>query len=429
MSLTLNPQKPAEGRWLPLDNAAKIFPAGTNKTRTLVFRLTADLDHPVRYHELTEATRLTSKRFPYLTMHLRRGFFWYWLDEDSENIPVLPDFGEPCKPFKFGWSREPLCRVLARENKISVEFYHVITDGSGGLEFFKTLLATYAELNGLPFPESGFIDCASEPHPEETEDGYKRFYDRQVISPPKLSKAYHVPFALARNSRVKVMYCETNAAHLRDKARSLGITVTEYLVSVYLWTLQDIYLNVKNIRRRPVIRIQVPVNLRNLFPTKSLRNFTLFVTPEIDMRLGIYTFPEITHTVHHYMQQQTDPKLIKKIIHRNVRGERNILVKIIPLWLKDRVLAYYYHRQGIALYSGLITNLGRISFNGHTAEFIHRLRFIAPPPDESRIVLGVATFNDRMVLSFSNTTTTHQMERTFVEFLMHDGIKIKILKP
>ncbi|TSA38650.1 MAG: hypothetical protein D4R64_02415 [Porphyromonadaceae bacterium] len=432
MPFALKPGLTAEGRWLPLDNAAKIFPAGTNKTRTLVFRIIADIDRPVKFSTLTEATRLTSLRYPYLTMHLRKGFFWYWLDEDSEDIPVFHDFGEPCKSFRFTWSQEPLCRVFAGENRISVEFYHVITDGSGALEFFKTLIAAYAELEGITFPQSGFNHYTSEPHPEETEDGYIRYFDPRVISPPKLSKAYHVPFALIGNPRVRILHCETDANLIKEKAKSLGITITEYFVSIYLWSLQDIYHRVKNNRslyRRPVIRIQVPVNLRNLFPSKTLRNFSLFVTPEIDMRLGFYTFQEITHSVHHYMQQQTDPKLMKKIIYRNVNSERKLLIRIIPLILKDRVLSYYFKRSGMALYSGLVTNMGRITFDGEFPRFIQRFRLIPPPPDQCKIVLALVTYNDKMVLTFSNTTVLRQLEKTFLEFLRDDGITIKILNP
>ncbi len=432
MPFALKPGLAAEGRWLPLDNAAKIFPAGTNKTRTLVFRLMADIDRPVKFSTLSEATRLASLRYPYLTMHLRKGFFWYWLDEDSSAIPILHDTGEPCQVFRSNWSHQPLCRILARENKISAEFYHVITDGTGGLEFFKTLLAAYAEIEGIAVPTTGFNHYSSTPDPEETEDAYNRFFEPQVQSPPKISKAFHLPFAAARPASLQMLHCETEAGPVREKARSLGVTITEYFVSIYLLALQDIYKNVKNLRnigRRPVIRIQVPVNLRSLFPSRTLRNFSLFVTPEIDMRLGTYTFEEISRSVHHYMQHQTDPKLMKKIIHRNVHGERSLLIRIIPLLLKDRVLKYYFKRSGITLYSGLVTNLGRITFEGEFSGFIQKLRIFPPPPDRSRVSLAVMTYNEKMILTFSNTSTSRQLEKTFIDFLKADQIRIKIINP
>ena len=41
------------------------------------------------------------------------------------------------------------------------------------------------------------------------------------------------------------------------------------------------------------MRIEVPVNMRNKLPSRTMRNFSLFVLPEIDVRLGTYTFEEI----------------------------------------------------------------------------------------------------------------------------------------
>jgi len=422
-----------EPRWLPLDNAAKIFPSGTRKTRSLVFRISADIKRRVNYDILAEAARLTSKRYPYFTMHLRRGFFWYWLEEVTDGtIQILPDEGEPCKEFKFGWTQNPLCRVLAKEFRISAEFYHVITDGTGAMEFFKTLLAAYAELCGLKIPDSGFNHYASEPAEGETTDAYNTYFDPKLPAPPKLSKAFHVPFPFASNPRLSILSIETDAGQVKDKARGRGVTLTEYLASVYLLVLQQLFDTMpplRKLRRRPVIRVQVPVNLRSLFPSKTLRNFALFVTPEIDMRLGHYTFEQILHTVHHFMQHQTDPKLMQKIIYRNVRNEKSIFIRMIPLVLKDRVLNYYFKRSGMSLYSGLLTNLGRLDFADELGEMIERFRMLPPPPDDTKISLAVVTFRSRLVITFANSTKSFNLERDFIQFLQSEGISVKLLNP
>ena len=54
--------------------------------------------------------------------------------------------------------------------------------------------------------------------------------------------------------------------------------------------------------------------------------------PEIDPRLGEYSFEEITRIVHHYMQLETDKRQIMRIIRRNVGGEKNLMVRAIPLF-------------------------------------------------------------------------------------------------
>jgi len=417
--------------WLKLDNAAKIFPSGTNNRRTLVFRLTAEITQPVRYSILQEAVRLTALRYPYFTMHLRRGFFWYWLDSENPELRIVPDRETPCRGFPYKGKEKPLCRILTRGNQISAEFYHVLTDGYGGMEFLKTLLAAYGELSGLAMPESGFSHYTDTPREDETEDAYNRYFDPRLPAPPQLSKAYHIPFPVLLND-LRILSIEIDIPRIKEQAGAFGITLTEYLTSVYLWSLQDVFSRTQvlpRLARHPVIRIQVPVNLRKIFPTRSLRNFSLFVTPEIDMRLGPYTFEEITRTVHHYMLYQTDPKLMRKRIYKNVRNEKNLLIRIIPLVIKNWVLSYYFQRSGVSLYSGLITNLGRIELSGDLATLIARMRFLPPPPSESKASIGVVTCNDRMVLSFSNSTGSNLLETIFIQYLMQNGIPVRCLKP
>ena len=431
MSSFVGPKSDAKDFWLRLDNAAKIFPSGTNKKRTLVFRFTAEICKPVNFGILQEATRLTATRYPYFTMHLRRGFFWYWLDSENPELTIVQDTGLPCQAFHFSGKEMPLCRILTRTDQISAEFYHVLADGYGAMEFFKTLLTAYAELSGYALPDKGFSHYSESSHEEETEDAYNHYFDPKLPAPLQLSRAYHIPYPVLR-SELRIIPLEVNSELVRQKAKSLGISLTEYLASIYLWSLQEIYNRTRHIRRlvrRPVIRVQVPVNLRSLFPTRSLRNFSLFVTPEIDMRLGQYTFEEITRIVHYYMQHQTDPKLMRKRIYKNVRNEKSLFIKLVPLVIKNRILNYYFKRSGMALYSGLITNLGRIELKGDMEILVQRLRLIPPPPDLSKVSIGAITWDQKLVLSFVNSTPSNLLEKIFLDYLVQDGIPVKIIKP
>ena len=54
-------------------------------------------------------------------------------------------------------------------------------------------------------------------------------------------------------------------------------------------------------RRRPV-KVLLPVNLRGLFPSRTLRNFASYVTPEIDPLLGDYSLAEICKILHYRME-------------------------------------------------------------------------------------------------------------------------------
>ena len=97
-----------------------------------------------------------------------------------------------------------------------------------------------------------------------------------------------------------------------------------------------------------------------------MRNFSLFVMPEIDMRLGHYSFDEILKVVHHQMMLESDEKLIHKNIARNVGSEKKIYVRGIPLLLKSFILRLKFYSLGTSQYSGVISNMGKITLPGDT---------------------------------------------------------------
>lgn len=158
-----------------------------------------------------------------------------------------------------------------------------------------------------------------------------------------------------------------------------------------------------------------------------MRNFSLFVMPEIDLRLGHYTFDEIIKTVYHQMQLETDEKLVNKIIARNVGSEKKLFVRSIPLFLKSFILNLKYYSLGTSQYSGVITNLGRTIFPSAQSEYIDYFIVTPPPPNKKlKINCGIIGFNDKLVLSFGNITKSKELEKRFLKFLVDQGIKVKL---
>jgi NRPS condensation-like uncharacterized protein len=215
------------------------------------------------------------------------------------------------------------------------------------------------------------------------------------------------------------------------KAKEHDASLTEYLVAVYLNSLQNIYDSLPNFKKRSakkILRIEVPVNLRKMFPSRTMRNFSLYVIPGIDLRLGHYSFDEIVNTVYHQMQLETDKKLISKMISRNVSGEKNPFLRSVPLFFKSFILSKLY-ALGTGQYSGVITNLGKITLGTAVNNLVDKFIFIPPPPNRIlKVNCGVVGYNNTLVLSFGNLTTSKELERQFLTFLTSEGVTVKIVK-
>jgi NRPS condensation-like uncharacterized protein len=423
-----NPYQKPDDFWLPLDNAAKIYPAVISRELTAVFRISAVLKDRIKIKSLIKAVHALKDRFPYYKVLLKKGFFWYYLEYTDHKIPVKVENQPPCRRFPADGL---MFRILAVKNRLSVEFSHILTDGSGAFEFFKSLLVIYFENCGIKIPPDFDFCRPGEIIPEEEfEDSYNRYFKESIPPMPMQPKAFHVPFPLSAVPRFDVLNAVLSIDEIKTRAGEKGVNMTVYLTSIYLFVLQDIYKSLKSISRykkSKILRIQVPVNLRNIYPSVTMRNFSLFVMPEIDLRLGHYTFDEIIKTVYHQMQLETDEKLINKIISRNVGSEKKILVRGIPLFLKSLILYLKYYSLGTSQYSGVITNLGHVTFPPVLNECIECLIITPPPPNKIlKINCGMIGFNNKLVLSFGSITKSKELEKKFLKFLVDQGIKVKL---
>lgn len=414
--------------WLRLDNAAKIYPAIKDKELTSVFRITVELKERIKARQLLEAAKTIDKRFPYYKVKLKAGFFWYYLEPYSQPIIVVPDQGVPCRAFD---KHELLFRVLAKENRISVEFSHILTDGMGAFEFLKTLVLVYFEKCNLPLPEGIQFHRPEEiPGREEYEDAYNRHFKKIDSHPPKIPAAFHVPFRLKRKPRFKVVTAVISLEAILQKAKEHELSLTEYLVAIYLHSLQNIYEQLSRSKKRKskkILRIEVPVNLRRIYASKTMRNFSLYVLPEIDLNLGHYSFEEIVKVVYHQMRLETDKKLISKIIARNVSAERNQFIRKMPLFIKSFVLARLYNL-GTKEYSGVVTNVGKIDLSPELNSRVNKFIFIPPPPNKIlRVNCAAAGFDNKLILTFGNITGSNELERQFLTFLTARDVPVKIV--
>lgn len=85
--------------WWTLDNAAKIFPSTGSAHDSKVFRFVCELREPVEPQLLQRALDRTVERFPIYRSVMKRGWFWYYLEDSplpaqvrrEELPPLLPD--------------------------------------------------------------------------------------------------------------------------------------------------------------------------------------------------------------------------------------------------------------------------------------------------------------------------------------------------
>jgi NRPS condensation-like uncharacterized protein len=413
--------------WIKLDNAAKIYPPVTRGELTSVFRITAILNSPVKIATLQKAVSLTYKLFPSFSVELRHGIFWYYMEYNNEPPRILLDEGTQCQAFPNGKKGEVMYRILVRSNRISVEFLHTITDGGGAMMFFKMLLNTYAgiisenkEVKPI-FPDTHILSPVN-----DTRDQFREYSKKKFPHPVKLTKAWHLPYRLRERPRFRTLSFSIPTDRLIEAAKEHNASVSEFLVSVYLISLQDL----RNMQKKGShhLRVQVPIDLRRRFNVETVRNFSVFVMPELDLRMGQYSFNEIIQEVKIAVGLMASDKRLTKIISRNVSKEKNPVIRIIPLVLKQVVLRIAYNSFGISQYSGVLTNLGRIDITPEGQQLLNAVLVVPPPPHKRiKVSCGVATLGNNTVITFGSITGEKSLERTFVKYMTGNGVPVKLI--
>ncbi len=411
--------------WLTLDNAARIYPASLAEWSPDLYRISVTLRAPIRVSVLQEALRKVFPRFPYFQVHLQRGLFWYYLQRDDEIPELHPMSDVPVSVLPTLSGSRHLLRVQARGATIAVDFSHVLTDGAGAIRFLGTLATQYLRLRGVRVTAwEPFLDPEASPSPGEFEDAYKRYFDPRLPGPTRLSAAYHLPDDAQRRSRV--ITARLPVGEVLDLARSHGVSLTEYLVALYIHALAQIRTSGRD--ERGVVRLEVPVDMRRLHPSRTMRNFSLYVSPEIDTSLGAFTFDEIVQRVHHSMKMQTDRRELDRQIARNVRVEQNPLVRILPLFLKDVIFSYVRGRYGETPYSGVLSNLGRITVPQEIDDHVESFGVMLGPNPRMKKTCVVHSFRDDLSINFGSVIESRELERIFFTHLARAGIRVALIE-
>jgi len=385
----------------------------------------------VKYSAIREAVAIISQRFPYFSVSLGSGIFWHFLEFNNQMPRIQVEEEIPCTAFAITRKNEPLYRVLVKKNRISVEFIHILTDGGGAMEYLKSLIYTYLTFTGRHINSPGDIILPGTPvSDEEFEDGYNKYF--QKLPPPvKIVKAWHLPFRLNIKPRLRVLRAEIKVDEILELTRRHKVSVTEYFVAVYFFSIQKIFnsWNEKSKKvKRKVLRIEVPINMRKMYKSRTMRNFSLFVLPEIDVRLGTYTFEEILTSVHHQLQLSTDIKQISRFLSSNVSPEKLLIVRILPLFIKKMVIASIYRKLASKRWTGMVTNLGLMTFPEEMEELVDSIGLIPPPPNTNvKVCCALVSYKGKMRICFSNITQSRDLERYIFMHLSDAGIHVRIL--
>ncbi|MBE5934621.1 MAG: hypothetical protein E7262_02370 [Lachnospiraceae bacterium] len=388
----------------PIDSAGVIHMASLTKHYANTFRIAITMKERVDKEILQEAFNDVRGRFPTIVAGIRKGVCNYYLVPAFNNVEVEHDDGI-LKPLSRERVKNCAMKVLYRDNKISIEIFHTITDGTGGSVFTKTLIARYIELkysNNIDYTED-ILNYKDDIKEYEIRDEYM-VHAGEKTTPANKELVYRIPGKCCKDDEHEVIVHRYNTSDLLEKSHKYHTTLTNFLTATMVETIFSIQNNgdvTENGSRYKDIQIMVPINLRKIFKSNTLYNFTLFALPKFNKEDKNKTLQELINKAADQLKQQGSKDNLKKMMATNVRSQNMFLMKYMPLFIKENLLKIVYKVFGERNSCISVSNFGEFKIPDSMAEHISDIEFILTPRRNASYNCSLISYNGYTNISIS----------------------------
>ncbi|MDA3938781.1 MAG: hypothetical protein PF693_05665 [Spirochaetia bacterium] len=417
-------------RLIPVDNAAQIFVSINSKKETTMSRIALSLKQPIDKNQLNEALKRIIKVFPFFQVYLKKQFFNY-IFERTEDLPIIEnDTKWTNRYINFNENKFPF-RIKVHDNSIALELSHILSDGYGTLSFLLSLTAEYLRISNYDIGESVLIKKpGDDTTDEEWECAFRNIFPKKgpalKMNPPAyIPKAEMISVDKYYSTRIIM-----NLDEVRKKARKGNATLNVYMAAIYAFVLQDMFLediaDGKEKSKLP-IRLQIPVNLRKDYPTRSLRNFSYLYSPSFNITNGAYSFQELIENISMDIRHERHSESIKNQISRNLRAESNLLFRILPRAVKQLLFRVFYHLFARSQYSGVLTNMGDIKLPPQMEEAIVSFDIIpcnSPVPGRNTALFS---YKGKLEMNIGSSCDNLRLENKIMEQLKKLSIDYEVV--
>jgi len=402
--------------WRRLDNAAKIFPPIAHGAHTSVFRLSCELNEQVNPELLSQALNHTLKKYPHMQMVMRRGVFWYYLEQSDISPIVTEEHAPPCAPLYHG-SRSLLFEITYWRCKVNIEVFHVLTDGTGAISFFQTLMADYLHLCHPELEAPSVTDKASA-H-SRSEDGFDKYYEPYSVRYQKQRRAFHLRGMHRPDGCQTILEGVADVRQVLAAAHRYDVTLTIYLCAVLIKAIRGEMRHLD--LRRPVV-LTVPVNLRNYFPTDTARNFFATIRVPYDFGSRSGKFEDIMAAVDEAFKNELTANRLASRMNTMTALEHNPVLRAVPLFLKNPVLRLSGYISSIGE-TAAISNIGRFKLPEIYQPYVKGFGAFM---STKCTMLCTCAFGQSFHMGFTSVLQPLEVQRRFFQILRDDGIELEI---
>ncbi|WP_166981796.1 alcohol acetyltransferase [Microbacterium fandaimingii] len=466
--------------WVRLDNASNIFLAARSDSDPKVFRISAEMDHDVDPVLLQQALDATYDRYPLYHAVLRRGVFWYYLQDSDLRPRVTGDRQHTCAPIYQADRRNLLFRVMHHRQRIILEIFHALSDGTGALWFLTDLVTAYVSLRHPEQPSTqGESGAGSDAHADRGQldartpagegaepthglvaDSFAHYFRRRrrheapasepdfstgpgpaapgsgVVGgrarfargiPRRIGRFFHLPErkvyrvrgTRTPDNRTRAVELTMPAHDVLNLARAAEVPLTMFLTALFF---ESIRASAGDLGKARTLSASAPVNLRQFFPSTSPRNF--FATVRVDHTYGegADDVGSIGRQLDAQFSPKVSPEALEKTLRQFIRLEGLFVLRVIPRPLKDVILRLvnWGNNRGLSI---AVSNLGRVSLPDSVDEHVGRMSFHV---SAARPQICVMSHAGVLTISFTSPCVETDHIKEFARLLTDRGVAVTV---
>lgn len=407
--------------WSRLDNAAKIFPSTRNGTNTCVFRFSCELLEDIDAGILQSAANAAIADFPGFQCVMKRGVFWYYLEQCNLMPMVCEEKKAVCSPIYEEGERKLLFEISYYQKRINLEVYHVLTDGTGAMHFLRNIVYHYLKLahkEEFDFETLVFDHDAS--LTQRASDGFKKYYQKtRKTKRLYLRHAYNINFKKHDDERLQIIEGIASVKKVIDAAHQYNTTMTVFLAALLMDSIhKEMSLQSK---KNPIV-LMIPVNLRQYFPSETTKNFFGMIGVPYDFKSRSGEFSDIISVTNDIFKQELTAERLAVRMNSLAALEYNPLIRVVPLPLKNLILRRV-RKINNRRETAVMSNVGRVTMPELMKPYIQRFSMIA---STLRLQLCLCSFEDSLQIVFSSSFISTDIQKHFFRSLSNYGVDVEI---
>lgn len=395
-------------KWYKLDNIAKFY-SFTNNNVPAIFRYSVTLTEDVEKGILKEAIEKTMQEFPSFNCSLKRGVFWYYLEQSDKQI-IVEEENRPICDKMYHDGDDLLIRVNYYKNRINLEVSHILSDGRGSLILFKSLIYQYLKIK-YKIKDLTPEDISSSY--EKTENSFDKYYTGPKTRKTPKRKIYHDRGRKKKDTTYMEYHISTKK--VQELAKKYQVTITTLLIAVLIQVYQK---RMREIDKKKAIKIDVPVDLRSYFPSFTSRNFFGLITVIYDNNQSD-DFEAILKSVDNQLKEETTKDQLKIRMNQMIAVEKNVAVRIVPMIVKDFALRIADNVINSSTTSS-VSNIGKITVDKKVESYIRNFNVLTTT---KYLQLTICSYQDDLSIGISSKYTNNDVIKNFCRFFSENGME------